>query len=109
MRTMAYADLVKRVLKTKGLDDSAVKVHQIDPFDYSDSNGDNSLLEKYSLSSCCSNAYCPGCNFFGDQKEGEQYIPALIIDDSVVLHSCFPNEEKMKQTINSALPGTVKR
>ena len=97
MRTMAYADLVKRVLKTKGLDDSAVKVHQIDPFDFSDSNSGNSLLEKYSLSSRCSNAYCPGCNFFSDHKEDEQYIPALIIDDSVVLHSCFPTEDRLMQ------------
>ena len=96
MRTMAYADLVKRVLKTKGLDDSAVKVHQIDPFDY---DGDNNLLEKYSLSSRCSNAYCPGCNFFSDQKEGEQYIPARIIDDSVVLHSCFPTEDRLIQIL----------
>ena len=96
MRTMAYADLVKRVLKAKGLDDSAVRVHQIDPFDY---NGDNKLLEKYSLSSRCSNAYCPGCNFFSDHKEGEQYIPALIIDDSVVLHSCFPTEDRLMQLL----------
>ena len=60
------------------------------------------ILKKYGLADRCLIGYCAGCNFqqsFGD----ERYMPALIIDGTVVLHSCLPSDEVLDGVLKEYL------
>ena len=60
------------------------------------------MLEKYGLADRCLIGYCAGCNFqlsFGD----ERYMPALIIDGMVVLHSRLPSDDALDEVLKDYL------
>ena len=60
------------------------------------------MLKKCGLADRCLIGYCAGCNFqqsFGD----ERYMPALIIDGMVVLHSCLPSDDALDEVLKDYL------
>lgn len=65
-------------------------------------------LKKYNISIRCLFGYCPGCNAPLDKNDTSKYVPALIINDQVKLHSCFPMEDKLKEIIEEELKHEIK-
>lgn len=60
------------------------------------------MLERFGLNDRCTIGYCAGCNFqqsYGDEK----YMPALIIDGRLVLHSCFPGRDALDEVMKKYL------
>ncbi len=94
-----YKDIVEERAK---LLDIAEDDCEINRETYTGEEGTLEMLDKYGLTDRCMIAYCAGCNFlpkYGD----ERYIPALIIDDQVVLDSCFPTPEKVDEVLTKYL------
>ena len=99
-KTIVYGRLVTECLQAHGIEGNIVKVKQTDRFGMW--NGQN-LFETYDLCDRCRIAYCCGCNFFPESEPDDKYMPALVVNGSVQLHSCFPTKEKIDEIITSHL------
>ena len=94
-----YAKLVEAELDKLGLniDVELTQVGQIRD------EGETKLLENNKLNYRCALHYCPGCNFFNTGKTDKQFLPSLVIDDEVVIHSCMPLSERIRDTLITKL------
>lgn len=100
MKADSYGQIVKKVLAKIGLDDNVEIVH----VKMSLENDEEDILEKYGLNMRCTVSYCPGCNYFWySNSNKEKYLPALVIDEEIVLDSCFPTEDMLEKTIRNKL------
>ena len=94
-----YAERAVERVRTLGVSEEDCGVSRVR------STGDEEsvvLLEKYGLADRCLIGYCAACNFqqsFGD----ERYMPALIIDGTVVLHSCLPSDDVLDEVLKEYL------
>ena len=99
-----YAELVKERVEAVGISGDDYELRRIRCSGVSNT-GDNEgleMLERFGLSDRCTIGYCAGCNFqqsYGD----ERYMPALIIDDKVVLDSCFPKSDQLDEVLKEHL------
>lgn len=64
---------------------------------------DSHRLTDYHLSVRCIYGYCPGCHVlnYGWQKSSDIYVPALVINGHLKLHSCIPSRELLKEILLS--------
>jgi hypothetical protein len=94
-----YAKLVEAELEKLGLniDVELIQVGQMRD------EGETKLLENNNLNYRCALHYCPGCNFFNTGKTDKQFLPSLVIDDEVIIHSTIPDAERIRETLISKL------
>lgn len=100
LKADSYGEIVRKVLDKIGLDNNVEIVHVRTILE----KDDEDILKKYDLNIRCTISYCPGCNFLwhGNSNE-EKYLPALMIDEEIVLHSCFPSEDMIEKSIRKKL------
>lgn len=56
-------------------------------------------LRKYGILDGCGYHYCAGCNRPNRVQKENFYTPAMVINDKVVIHSCFPKKEDVRYNI----------
>jgi hypothetical protein len=63
---------------------------------------DSDRLMDYNLRVGCLLAYCPGCNFLSEKRpdSSHAYVPALVLNGHLKLHSCFPSQEILKDILS---------
>lgn len=83
-----YMELVEKAAARLGLDYTIEKI--IDP----------EILDKYNVSIGCLYGYCPGCNTVNEDEPDKMHTPALAVNGSVRLHSCFPEEEEFEKILS---------
>jgi|GEM_PF-1062390 len=100
LRADSYGKIVQKVLDKIGLDEIVEIVHAKTIL----KNDEEDILNKYNLSMRCTISYCPGCNFLGNSNSsGYKYLPALVFDEEIILHSCFPTEDTIEKSIRNKL------
>jgi len=58
---------------------------------------DGEVHRKYGIQNRCDPSMCPGCGFLFPMN-GE-YLPALVVNGVVELHSLFPSEEELDRVL----------
>ncbi len=64
-------------------------------------------MKEHYLFNRCTIGYCPGCNHlnrftkYGDPSA--RYMPALVINNEIVLHSCVPSKDALKNILSKYL------
>lgn len=90
-----YCGLIEETAKDLGLEYTLEKVHY------------QPKMKEHHLFNRCTITYCPGCNNlnkvpkYGDASA--KYMPALVINDKIVLHSCVPSKEALKDILSKYL------
>ena len=65
---------------------------------------DENQMEKYGLALRCLLAYCPGCEALdqcGFGSDSEMWVPAMVINGQIALHSRVPTEEEIKTVLSA--------
>lgn len=64
-------------------------------------------MKEQHLFNRCTITYCAGCNNFNRFKkygdDSAKYMPALVINDEIVLHSCVPSKDTLKDILSKYL------
>jgi hypothetical protein len=66
------------------------------------------MREQQHLFNRCTITYCAGCNNFnkyGNYGDASvKFMPALVINDEMVLHSCVPSKDELIKILSQYLP-----
>ena len=89
-RVDAYREWVDETARDLGLNYSLEKVT------------DSNRLMDYHLTMRCIYGYCPGCHIlnYGWLKSSNMYVPALVLNGHLKLHSCLPSKERVKDILS---------
>ena len=94
-RNDRYYGFIEETAKELGLEYTLEKV------------GYQQEMKEHDLFNRCTIGYCPGCNNknrynkYGDHSA--KYMPALVINDEIVLHSCVPSKNALKNILSKYL------
>ena len=90
-----YYGLIEETVKDLGLKYTLEKV----PYEQK--------MKEHHLFNRCTITYCAGCNNFNRfTKYGDasaKYMPALAINDEIILHSCVPSKDELKDILSKYL------
>jgi len=85
-----YLETVDRIAHALGLTYTLEKVT------------DSKTLQQYDVFVGCMYGYCPSCNrLHADKAPEERFTPALVINEVLELHSSFPEDEEIRDTLLS--------
>ncbi len=86
-----YYGLIEKTAKELGLQYTLEKVP------YQEQMREDHLFNR------CTITYCRGCNNFGRFGQygdpSAKYMPALVINDEMVSHSCVPSKDELKNIL----------
>jgi hypothetical protein len=64
-------------------------------------------MKDHQLFNRCTITYCAGCNnlnrYMKYSDASTKYMPALVINDEIVLHSCVPSKDALKDILSKYL------
>jgi hypothetical protein len=85
-----YRNMVEETAKELGLNYTIEKVTDAD------------RLTDFDLRVGCLLRYCPGCNFVREKRpeSTHAYVPALVLNGRLKLHSCLPSKEVLKEILS---------
>ena len=83
-----YLDSVKEVAKSLDLDCRVEKII------------DEEQINQRGFCNDCGGAYCPGCKALQEYRdEAVQYLPVLVINGQIVIHSHIASREEIEEAI----------